>query len=118
MPKRTRQAGAGGPAEDTIVAAELVVSTDPENQCAWLIYKASAEAYTASADAELVRLRDRVASLTAAQTLGVTNLRALAREKDRLGIKNEHLTFLVAELRIYVKKRKRQATKAVAALLE
>ena len=117
MPKRTRQAGAGGPAEDTIVAAELVGSTDPADRGAWLVYKASAEAYKASADAELVRLRDRVAALTAAQTLGVANLRDLARERDRLCTRNEHQTSLVAELRTDVKRRKRQTARAVQILL-
>ena len=105
MPKRTRQ------------AAAVVDGTDPADLGTWLAYKASAEAYKASTDVELDRLRDRVVSMIAAQTLGVGHLRDLARERDRLHTSNEHQIFLVAELRKELKKRKSQTAKAVKILL-
>ena len=118
MSKRTRQTGAGGPAEGTIVTAELVSSTDPADQGAWLVYKASAEA-------ELARLRNIVTTMAvvrdsqaASQKQGVASLRLLTQEKNRLQLNNEHLTSVNVELRADVKRRKRQAAKAVTALME
>jgi hypothetical protein len=83
----------------------------------WLAYKASAEAYKASTDVELDRFRDRLASMVAAQTLGVGHLRDLARERDLLDASNKHQISVVAELRKELKKRKSQTARAVKILL-
>ena len=106
MARRTRQTAAGGPAEGTIATADLVGSATPENLDAWLVYKASAEV-------ELGRLRDAVTALSvvrdsqaATQKQGVANLRTVTQEMRRLESRNEHLTFLNAELSADVKKRK------------
>jgi hypothetical protein len=57
-------------------------------------------------------------SQAAAQKQGVASLRLLTQEKNSLEIHNEHLTSLNVELREDVKRRKRQAAKAVTVLME
>jgi hypothetical protein len=118
MARRTRQTTVEGPAAGTNATADLVGSAAPANLDAWLIYKASAEV-------ELTRLRDAVTALSvvrdsqaAAQKLGVAHLLTVTQAKRALETRNEHLTLVNADLRADVKRRKRQAARAVNALME